>query len=95
MIEAVFTFGLVIFIGIAAILVKLPRRTALWLLGHALWLDILVTLFALAIHWGTVTGLMAAAVAGLMCSVTTSFARWLIGYTRGKKYYPGVIKVRV
>jgi hypothetical protein len=93
MIEATLTFGLIIFVGMAAILIKLPTRMMLWLLGQALWVDVFVTVFALVIHWGTMTGLMAAAVAGLMCSFTTTAARWLVGYTRRGKYRPGLFKV--
>jgi hypothetical protein len=95
MIEATLTFGVIIFVGLAAILIKLPTRSMLWLLGRALWLDVFVTVFALVIHWGTMTGLMAAAVAGLMCSATTTVARWAVGYTRSGKYYPGLFKLKV
>jgi len=91
MIESVLTFGVVIFGGLALIFAKLPRSTRLWLLGHALMLDVTVTLLALAIHWGTVTGLMAAAMAGLMCSLATSAARKLWGYRVRGRLVPGVL----
>jgi len=95
MVEAALVFGIIIAVGIAAILIKLPTRTTLWLLGRAMWLDVAVTILTLWIHWGTMTGLMSAAVAGLICSMTTSCARWLVGYTRGGVYYPGVIVLEV
>jgi hypothetical protein len=91
MIESVLTFGVVIFGGLALLFAKLPRGTRLWLLGHALALDVAVTLLALAIHWGTVTGLMAAAVAGVMCSFATSAARRLWGYRVRGRVIPGVL----
>jgi hypothetical protein len=94
MIEVVLVFGLVVFAGMALILAKLPRRMSLWLLGHHMWLDIAVTLITLWIHMGTMTGLMAAAVAGLTCSFVTSSARTVVGYRRDGKYYPGWINLK-
>lgn len=95
MVEAALVFGLIIFLGIGFILIKLPRKMMLWLLGRAMWLDIVVTVFTLIIHWGTMTGLMSAAVAGLMCSLATSIARWYFGYIRGGKYYPGYTRMEM
>ena len=93
MLEAAITFGLIIFIGIALILLKLPTRTALWLLGKHIWLDLAVTALTLWIHWGTMTGLMSAAVAGMMCSLITSLARRVFGYISNGRYHPGVLRL--
>jgi hypothetical protein len=79
----------VIFAGLAFIFAKLPHERRLWLLGHAVALDVFVTVVAVAIHWGTMTGLMAAAVAGLMCSAATSLARRVWGYREGKRLVRG------
>jgi len=49
---------------------------------------------AYALHWGTFTGVMAAAVAGLMCSGFTIVARVLIGYSRGTTLVPGMFGAR-
>lgn len=84
-----FTAGVIILMGFVFIGIKLPRRTALWLLGRPLMLDISVSVLAYALHWGTFTGVMAAAIAGLMCSVFTAVCRWAFGYIRGNVYYPG------
>jgi hypothetical protein len=91
MLEAALTFGLIIFAGIALILWKLPVRTRYWLLGHHMWLDIFVTVLTLWIHWGTVTGLMSAAMAGMMCALATSATRYIVGYTHKGVYYPGIL----
>lgn len=91
MIEVALTFGIVIFLGVLFILVKLPRSTVLTLLGHHVWLDVGVTVLTLWIHWGTMTGLMAAAIAGMICSVTTAAGRWLIGYRHKGKIHRGVL----
>lgn len=93
MLETVVCFGAIIFTGIALILIKLPRAWSLTLLGHSAWLDGAVTALSLWMHWGTMTGLMAAAMAGLMCSCATSLARWLFGSIRSGEYTPGVFNI--
>ena len=42
-------------------------------------------------HYGTFSGIMAAAVAGLMCSGFTSCARYAFGYIKDKRYHKGHI----
>jgi hypothetical protein len=82
--------GVIIFIGLLFLFIKLPRRLARRLLGRPLALDVTVSAAAYALHWGTFTGVMAAAVAGLMCSGFTMVARVLIGYSRGRTNVPGL-----
>jgi hypothetical protein len=77
--------GVIIFVGLLFLFIKLPRRIARRLLGRPLALDLTVRAVAYALHWGTFTGVMAAAVAGLMCSGFTIFARVLIGYRRATR----------
>jgi hypothetical protein len=85
--------GLMVFLGVALILAKLPRRLMLKALGHPLAIDLLVSTLTLVIHWGTFSGVMAATVAGLLTSLATSAARRLFGYIAGNRYYLGVINV--
>ena len=87
--------GLTIFLGVALLLVKLPRRTMLRVLKHDLKLDLAVTVLVLLIHWGTFSGVMAATVAGLLTSLTTSGLKRLVGYIDGDSYYPGRIRLDV
>jgi len=89
------TTGFTIFLGIALILAKLPRRTMLRVLKHDLWLDLAVSLIVLFIHWGTFSGVMAATVAGLMTSIATSGLKRLIGYADRENYYPGKIRLDI
>lgn len=86
--------GIIIFVGLLLIFIKLDRATSLKLLGRPLGLDITVSVVAYVLHWGTFTGVMAAAVAGLMCSGFTMLARRLIGYydPATRLYVPGVAK---
>lgn len=90
-----FASGFVLILGLAFIFWKLPRKTALWLLGHDMAIDVSVTVLMTLVHWGTFTGLMAAAFAGLCCSAFTTIARWLFGYIYKGKFYPGKVVVKV
>lgn len=83
--------GVIIFLGLLLLGFKLPLKTSLRLLGRPLALDIGVSALAFIMHYGTFSGVMAAAVAGLMCSGFTSAARYAIGYIEGSKYFPGKI----
>lgn len=87
--------GFTIFLGVALILAKLPRRTMLRVLKHDLALDVVVSLLVLLIHFGTFSGVMAATVAGLLTSVATSAAKRWIGYIDGNNYHPGRIRLDV
>jgi hypothetical protein len=87
--------GIIVFVGLLLLFIKLPRRAALRLLAYPLALDVVVSVVAYVLHWGTFTGVMAAAVAGLMCSGFTAAGRWLFGYLDGNTYRPGIITVRL
>ena len=90
-----FATGLMIFLGIALILAKLPRRLMLRALGHDLAIDLLVSTLTLIIHWGTFSGVMAATVAGLLASLATAAGKRLFGYIRHSVYYPGLLHLDV
>jgi hypothetical protein len=85
--------GVIIFLGLLLLALKLKPRTSLRLLGHPLKLDIAVSVLAFIMHYGTFTGVMAAAVAGLMCSAFTTIARRAFGYIERDVYYPGFFKL--
>ena len=89
------TTGLMVFLGVALILVKLPRRLMLKALHHDLALDLTVSALTLVVHWGTFSGVMAATVAGLMTSLMTSGAKRLFGHIEGTRYVPGRIRLDV
>lgn len=83
--------GVIIFLGMVFLGIKLPRKYSLRLLGHPLAVDLVVSVLAYIMHYGTFSGIMAAAVAGLMCSGFTSIARYAWGYISRGKYTPGKI----
>lgn len=87
--------GVIIFIGLLLLAIKLPPRVSLRLLGYPFALDLSASILAYIMHYGTFSGVMAAAVAGLMVSGFSSVARWAVGYVKGGIYYPGrLITVR-
>lgn len=90
-----FTTGLAVFLATLFIFIKLPRRTMLRWLHHDLLLDLVVTLLTLCIHWGSFEGVMAATLAGLLTSVSTTLAKRCFGHIASGKYYPGLICLQV
>ena len=87
--------GFMVFLGVALILWKLPRRLMLKALHNDVALDLLVSALVLIIHWGTFSGVMAATVAGLLTSLATSGAKRLFGHIQGNRYFPGVFYLDV
>lgn len=83
--------GAIIFLGMLLLGIKLPRKVSLKLLGRPLALDLGVSVLAYVLHYGTFSGIMAAAVAGLMCSGFTSCARYAFGYIKDGQYHKGRI----
>lgn len=81
--------GIIIFVGLLLLAIKLPLKTNLKLLGRPLAVDLTASIVAYILHYGTFSGIMAAAVAGLMTSGFTSIARKAIGYIKDDKYFPG------
>ena len=89
------TTGLMIFMGVALILAKLPRRLMLKALHHDVALDLAVSVLTLIVHWGTFSGVMAATVAGLLTSLMTSGAKRVFGHIQGNRYFPGLLNLKV
>jgi nucleoside permease NupC len=90
-----FLTGLAVFVGVALLLIKLPRRLMLKALRYDLAIDLVVSLLVLIIHFGTFSGVMAATIAGLLTSLATSGAKRLIGYVQGDTYVPGLIRLDI
>lgn len=89
--------GIIIFVGFLLLILKLPKWQIAVMLGKPLTVDLAASALAYVLHFGTFTGVMAAAVAGLMMSAMTTFGRELIGYTVKRKgrweYTPGVFNI--
>ena len=87
--------GLVVFLSVALILIKLPRRLMLRALHHDVAIDFLVSVIVLCLHWGTFSGVMAATFAGLLTSVATSALKRLFGYIDQDGYRRGILNLKV
>lgn len=87
--------GFLVFLGVALILAKLPRRWMLRALRYDVAIDLLISFLVLVIHWGTFSGVMAATVAGLLTSLATSGAKRLVGHIDGDTYYPGLFHLKL
>ena len=87
--------GVVVYVGMLLLLIKLPRRIQLRLLGYDVAVDLSVSAVTLAIHWGTFSGIMAATIAGLLMSLTTTAMRYLVGYIKHGKYQPGYFALKL
>lgn len=85
--------GIIIFVGFLLLALKLPTKILLTALGYPFLIDLSGSAIAYILHFGTFTGVMAAAVAGLMLSALTSASRSIFGYIEGGMYYPGAIKL--
>lgn len=81
--------GVIIFLGLLLLAAKLPIAVSLRLLGRPFALDLSVSGIAFIMHYGTFSGVMAAAVAGLMCSGFTSLARYAVGWIAKGEYHRG------
>lgn len=89
------TTGFLVFLGIALIMVKLPRRWMLRALHHDFMIDAAVSLIVLWVHWGSFLGVMAATIAGLLTSVATSGAKRFFGFIEGGRYHPGLVRLDI
>lgn len=88
-----FTAAFVLLFGLLFVGVKLPRRYILVALHYGAVVDVVASILLYVLHWGTYSGLMAAAAAGMMCSVVTTVARKLFGEIDDGKYKRGFIKI--
>lgn len=87
----VISSGIIIFLGFLFLAVKLPPSVSLRLLAYPLSIDLAASVLAYVLHYGSFTGMMAAAVAGLMTSAMTTIGRHVFGYIDSKGYHPGYL----
>lgn len=86
--------GIIVAIGMIATFAKMSWRWRMKMLSNPFVCDVAIFVFLNALHWGTYSGLMVAAVGALACSVCLSLGRWMFGYQVNKLYVPGFINIR-
>ena len=88
-----FSFGLVVALGLLVILAKLDWKKRIWMFSHPLTMDLSCFVVLTLLHWGTFSGVMVATVGALFTSITMSVGKWLFGYIVGRRYFPGRFNV--
>ena len=85
MIEA----GAAVGIGLLITLVKMNWKWRMHMLSNPLFVDMLIFIALLLIHWGTFSGVMAATIGATVCSLGLSAARKIYGHVDSGTYVPG------
>ena len=85
--------GIVVGIGLLVTLVKMSWKWRMHMLSNPLFVDALIFIALLLIHWGTFSGVMVASVGAMTCSLTLAGARALFGHVELGKYKPGYFNV--
>lgn len=74
--------GFMVYLSVVIFLKWIPRDKRLWLYGHELWLELPLGILVYVLHFGTFSGMMAAAVACIFISLHVSVMRKLVGYIK-------------
>jgi hypothetical protein len=88
-----FEAGMFVALGLLAIFAKCSWRIRMWILSHPLFIDISVFILLTLLHWGTFSGVMAATIGALMCSMVLAFGKFIFGCYLNNKYQPGIMNV--
>jgi hypothetical protein len=93
LIDAVLLFGLLNAMFEFVVLSKLSPKIRLRILGSNTmcgFLHVFCLMFNLLIHWGTLVGTMSGIFAFIISLLTVRTAKFLFGYIRDGKYFPGL-----
>lgn len=85
--------GFLVALGLFVMLAKLSWHRKLWMTSHPLFMDLTTFAVLTLLHWGTFSGVMAATVGALFCSIILSLARRVIGFVDKGKYVRGFMDV--
>ena len=89
-----FTWGLIVFVGLWLILADIGAVRKAKLMGNPLLVHVIVIGSGLLIHGGSADGAMAAIVSGVFSALYVRWQQRLFGYIRKNVWYPGVFRVR-
>lgn len=87
-----FTWGVIVFIGLALIFWDVNPVTKARMLGSPMLIHVLVIGSGLWIHGGSADGAMAAIVSGCFSALYVRCARRWSGYIKNNVWYPGVFR---
>ena len=89
-----FTWGLIVFVGLWLILADIGAVRKAKLMGNPIMVHVIVIGSGLLIHGGSADGAMAAIVSGVMSALYVRWQQKLYGYIRKNQWYPGVFRTR-
>lgn len=81
--------GIIVALGLVMWFFKCSWKNRVRILSYPLAIDLIVFAVLTAVHWGTFSGVMAATIGALMCSVLLTIGRKCFGHMEGKQYVPG------
>lgn len=85
--------GLAVGIGLLVTMLKMNWKWRMHVLSNPLFMDAIIFVAMLLIHWGTFSGVMAATIGATVCSLSISAARKAYGYVENGQYVPGYFDV--
>ena len=89
-----FTWGVIVFVGLWLILADIGPVRKARLMGNPLLVHVLVIGSGLLIHGGSANGAMAAIVSGVCSALYVRWQQRWYGYLRHGTWYPGVLRAR-
>jgi hypothetical protein len=89
-----FTWGVIIFVGLWLLLADLKPITRAKLMGNPWLIHVIVIGSGLAIHGGSADGAMAAIVSGCMSALYVRFQQRWYGFIRNNEWHPGILRAR-
>ena len=89
-----FTWGVIVFVGLWLILRDVNEVAKAKLMGQPLLIHTIVIGSGLWIHGGSADGAMAAVVSGVFSALYVRWQQRAYGYIRRNQWHPGVLRAR-
>ncbi len=89
-----FTWGIVVFIGLALVLADVNPVRKAKLMGNPMLIHVIVIGSGLWIHGGSAEGAMAAIFSGVCSAMYVRYQQRMYGYIRRNQWFPGIFRAR-
>lgn len=70
--------GTIVFLSLIVLFWRLPVKAKVWFINHPAWLEVPFGLLAYGLHYGTFSGMMAAATAACICFCFMQMMKWMM-----------------
>ena len=87
-----FTWGLIVYVGLWLILADIGAVRKAKLMGNPILVHIIVIGSGLLIHGGSADGAMAAIVSGCFSAIYVRWQQRMYGFIRRSQWHPGVLR---